>query len=267
MMPRTHEQMAAMRAWRAYLIDYPLHDGHVRTFKSLTKGIQWKRFDCPACGKEVWPIERKRDSVGHLMRHCGCRAGLHGLRRGRSAKRTEQEKQKAKAVWKRVARIRGAPGFKPVKQQAHVVEWKKNKESQRKQRRASIIGPPWPPKFRDAAERERWRMRNDPRHVIHMRMRVQIRKALEGMKAGRRWESLVGYSVDQLAEHLRKQLPKGYTMQDFFNGRLHIDHIVPKVSFNVMEEAELRACWSLPNLRPLPARDNWSKNAKRTHLL
>ena len=87
------------------------------------------------------------------------------------------------------------------------------------------------------------------------------------MKFGRRWERLVGYTVQDLHEHLRRQLPNGYTMSDFFGGRLHIDHIIPKSLFDATKPEELAACWSLANLRPLPAKKNLKKGSKREFLL
>lgn len=149
---------------------------------------------------------------------------------------------------------------------------KKQETAQRQERRrqeklAAQIGPPWPPKFCDQAERNRWKMRNDPCYILNVRMRVQLRKALRGMKSGRKWEQLVGYTVHDLHEHLRRQLPKGYTIADFFGGRLHIDHIIPKSMFDVTKPEELAACWALANLRPLPAAENMRKRARREHLL
>ena len=90
---------------------------------------------------------------------------------------------------------------------------------------------------------------------------------MRGAKAGRRWEALVGYTIDDLITHMRRQLPRKYTMDDFHNGRLHIDHIIPKSAFDCSSEDGVRQAWSLPNLRPLPAQENLRKNAKRLHLL
>lgn len=126
-----------------------------------------------------------------------------------------------------------------------------------------------PPSRKDWSEKEvaAWKHKHDPAYAIHQRMRVQIRKALAGGKDGRRWESMVGYTRAQLAEHLARQLPRGYTMKDFSNGRLHIDHIVPKSLFDATDPEQLKACWALTNLRPLPPRPNLSKGAKRVFLL
>lgn len=118
-----------------------------------------------------------------------------------------------------------------------------------------------------AVEKYRWQMKNRPDFVINQRMRTSIKKALRGRKAGRRWEMLVGYTCADLIEHLMKQMPAGYTLEDLGSGRIHIDHIVPKSSFDVTDPAELRACWSLANLRPVPAVVNLRKGAKRESLL
>lgn len=112
-----------------------------------------------------------------------------------------------------------------------------------------------------------WRQRNDPRYALNQRMRNAIRKALRGGKQGRRWESLVGYTHDDLAAHMQRQMPRGYSMKDFGTGRLHIDHIVPKWTFDVTDPEQLRACWALPNLRPVPAVVNLRKGGRRVTLL
>jgi hypothetical protein len=117
------------------------------------------------------------------------------------------------------------------------------------------------------AERYRWKMKNDPAFVIHQRMRTSVKKALRVGKDGRRWEALVGYTREELAEHLKRMMPRGYSMEDLGKGRIHIDHIIPKSMFDVANIEELRACWALSNLRPVPAKINLRKGAKRTHLL
>jgi hypothetical protein len=117
-------------------------------------------------------------------------------------------------------------------------------------------------------QRHHWRMANDPQYVINCRMRVSIRKAMKGRKAGRRWELLVGYTVDDLIKHLERQLPKGRSMQDLLAGRLHIDHIVPKSLFDVTKEDELRVAWRI-NEQPVghngeqPRKPVWRRAGRR----
>lgn len=117
------------------------------------------------------------------------------------------------------------------------------------------------------AELHHWKMGNDPAYVINMRMRNAIKKALRGGKAGRKWESLVGYTLEDLVRHLERQMPRGYALADIGGGRLHIDHIVPKVEFDVTTPEGLRAAWCLSNLRPVLAEVNLRKGARRETLL
>lgn len=78
---------------------------------------------------------------------------------------------------------------------------------------------------------------------------------------------MLGYSQQELAEHLERQFSKGMGWANM--GKWHIDHIVPLASFDITgpECPEFKAAWALTNLRPLWAEDNLRKRAKRTHLL
>ena len=93
-----------------------------------------------------------------------------------------------------------------------------------------------------------------------------IWRALRKNKAGYSWEKLVGYTVEDLKQHLESKFKDGMTWEGFMRGEIHIDHIVPKSRFryNKPDDPELRACWSLGNLQPLWAKDNLSKWNKTT---
>lgn len=106
-----------------------------------------------------------------------------------------------------------------------------------------------------------------PRRILDRNMSAIIRAKLAGRKAGRSWEQLVGYTLDQLIAHLERQFLPGMT---WANRRLwHVDHIIPQSSFRYEgpEDAEFRACWALTNLRPIWAQDNLKKHGHRTLLL
>ena len=92
-------------------------------------------------------------------------------------------------------------------------------------------------------------------------------RALKGRKAGTKVEGILGYSMEDLRRHLERQFLKGMNWDNY--GTWHIDHIVPVSSFTIsgIDDPELRRAWDLPNLRPLWARDNLSKNDKRETLL
>ena len=95
-------------------------------------------------------------------------------------------------------------------------------------------------------------------------MSCAIWRSLKDGKNGHHWENLVGYTLTDLIKRLKKTMPKGYTMQDIFNGKLEIDHIIPKSFFNYNkpEEINFQKCWALENLRLLPKRKNRTKYNK-----
>ncbi len=93
-----------------------------------------------------------------------------------------------------------------------------------------------------------------------------ISTSLKRNKAGRHWETLVGYTLDDLIERLESTMPEKYSWQDYLEGKLHVDHIIPKSVFNYTnpEHIDFRRCWALENLQLLPAKENLSKNNKIT---
>jgi hypothetical protein len=99
---------------------------------------------------------------------------------------------------------------------------------------------------------------------LNGRMSTMIYLALRKNKARYRWETLVGYTVDDLRKHLESRFKDGMTWDLFRQGKIHIDHIIPRsfFSYNKPEDQEFQYCWSLDNLQPLWARDNRSKHNK-----
>jgi len=104
----------------------------------------------------------------------------------------------------------------------------------------------------------------DLKFNLNNKMATAIRYSLKGNKAGRHWESLVGYTLNKLIKHLQKTIPEGYCWQDFIEGKLHIDHIIPKSIFNYEnpDHTDFKRCWALSNLRLLPVRENLIKSNK-----
>jgi len=104
--------------------------------------------------------------------------------------------------------------------------------------------------------------RSTPRGNIEHRMGVSIQKALKENKNGRKWESLVDYTLDDLKKHIEELFTNGMTWDKLLDGDIHIDHIIPKCVFNYTkpEHMDFKRCWSLKNLQPLWAGDNISKH-------
>lgn len=117
------------------------------------------------------------------------------------------------------------------------------------------------------AKWRRDRMASDPAFAMNARMRHGIRGSLQGAKAGRAWESLVGYTIHDLMRHLERQFLKRMSWTN--RGEWQIDHITPLAlfKFETAEDPEFKAAWALSNLRPLWKPDNNEKRAKRLFLI
>jgi hypothetical protein len=89
-----------------------------------------------------------------------------------------------------------------------------------------------------------------------------IRNTLKNGKNGKHWETLVGYTCNDLIKRLKTTMPKNYNWQDFLNAKLQIDHIIPidVFNFNKPEHPDFIKCWALKNLQLLPAKENRIKS-------
>ncbi|WP_159457659.1 hypothetical protein [Xaviernesmea oryzae] len=98
-------------------------------------------------------------------------------------------------------------------------------------------------------------------------MASAIYQAIREKKGGRKWEHVVGYTLEDLVRHIERQFLPGMSWSNM--GEWHIDHIVPKSSFLYEddEDPDFKACWALTNLRPLWADANQKKHAKRIYLI
>ena len=145
----------------------------------------------------------------------------------------------------------------PERHNKQTEEWKKNNLE-----KVRISGLKW---YRNNLDRVREyqnnKRRTDLKYNINHKMRTAIGMTLRGGKAGRRWEKLVGYTSNDLIRRLKQTLPMGHTWQDFLEGKLHIDHIIPKSVFNYTksEHIDFKSCWALKNLQLLPAKENLIK--------
>ena len=113
-----------------------------------------------------------------------------------------------------------------------------------------------------AREKKREHYKNNLNYRLSQNMAHAINKSLKGNKNGRHWESIVGYTLTNLKNHLEKQFQPGMTWKN--HGEWHIDHKNPISAFNFTsyKNLDFSRCWALSNLQPLWARDNLTKHSK-----
>lgn len=105
------------------------------------------------------------------------------------------------------------------------------------------------------------RQRENPMVHLSSNISTAIWASLKGNKGGH-WETLVGYTLNQLKRHLEKQFQTGMTWDNY--GEWHIDHKIPQSVFNFSkpEHMDFKRCWALKNLQPMWSLDNLSKHNK-----
>ena len=121
-------------------------------------------------------------------------------------------------------------------------------------------------KAKEAARKYQMDVLNTKKGKLNSSMRKRIAFSLRNhSKARQHWELLVGYTVDQLREHLEKQFKDGMTWGNI--GKWHIDHKIPLsvFNFNAPEDIDFKKAWALKNLQPLWAKENISKGARITN--
>lgn len=142
-----------------------------------------------------------------------------------------------------------------IKNPNYQQEWRrKNPEYSKKWREEN-------PEYHRQYQKER--RKNNPEVHLNGRMSSAIYGALRGNKAGRRWETLVGYTVGDLISHLEAQFDENMFWHNY-GTYWHIDYIKPRSSFSfeVAEDQEFRECWALKNLQPMEAIANIKKGNK-----
>lgn len=115
-------------------------------------------------------------------------------------------------------------------------------------------------KYKDSMRKYNKKRHLKPKNRLNNNISRGIGKSIKGDKAGRRWESLVGYTLKQLIRHLEKQFLLGMTWDNY--GKWHVDHKIPKDVFNFddPEHLDFKRCWALKNLQPMWAEENIYKS-------
>lgn len=149
-------------------------------------------------------------------------------------------------------------------------EWRKqNPNAYKKWRtnnleRARELSRKWGLKHRKYHNNITKKHRQTIKGQLDSRMGNSLYLVLREKKANKTWQSLVGYTTDELKIRIESQFKDGMTWDDLLRGKIHIDHIVPKSKFyyKTADDPEFKVCWGLANLQPLWAQDNRVKHNK-----
>lgn len=145
---------------------------------------------------------------------------------------------------------------------------KKNKEyvlEQSKKRREKNKD-----KIKEWSKNSREKRFKNPQNRLNKNISNGIRKALNGNKKGKTWERLVGYTLDELKNHLESLWEPWMNWANYGNPNgdhtncWHIDHIIPQNMFKYTshEDEEFKLCWSLNNLQPKEGKANIIKGSR-----
>ena len=122
------------------------------------------------------------------------------------------------------------------------------------------------PEVKDKSRISKSKYQTDINFRVNMSMSSNVRQSMKGNKCGRHWETLVGYTLEDLRIHLENLFEHWMNWDNYGNqeGQWSIDHIVPVSSFKNLatDENEFKICWALKNLRPLRHIENISKGNK-----
>jgi len=107
---------------------------------------------------------------------------------------------------------------------------------------------------------QKYQRKVNPRYRLNENMGSVIARSLKNKKAGRKWEALVDYTLEELMDYLEKQFDNKMGWNNYGTYWV-VDHIKPKSLFNYASpnDSEFKQCWTLKNLQPLEKIKNIKK--------
>lgn len=247
--------------------------------KAPTRNVSRKPFNCSDCAAS---FER---SSNRQKRCDKCKRSDHARKeRRRRAKFTDAERAR-KREYDMAYREAHLARLRELDRQRYFADIARDRAGVRvKQRRRHAIrrdaelerkiASGWKQKQPLTPEEKRERQRAAAvkryhRDPLRWRMSSAIRRVLKNQKGRTSWCDLVGYTVDDLRQHIERQFTKGMDWEAFRRGEIHIDHIIPlsRFKYQAPDDPDFQAAWALSNLRPLWGRDNMAKSDKRLHLI
>ncbi len=148
--------------------------------------------------------------------------------------------------------------YRQKQKEKHNRKW--IKEDNEKKRQWKIRHPELQRRYRNKWSRKKSK---EAKYRIDNSLKSLIWLALKGEKAGRKWEKLVGYTLEDLMKHLKKQFDDKMTWGNY-GSYWSIDHRKPRSLFHykTAEDPEFKKCWALENLQPMEKIANIKKGKK-----
>ena len=97
------------------------------------------------------------------------------------------------------------------------------------------------------------------RYAVYQRLKRGVQRGMKDKAANSNWPDYLGYSVDELIDHIESQFTDGMGWHNM--SEWHIDHVVPICAFDIQsaDSEDFKRCYSLDNLMPVWAEDNMNK--------
>ena len=240
--------------------------GEVKLAEEFSK--QSKKYDglssaCRSCRAEAaakWASENK-DKKRAAFERLKAEPERHARRLEQQKLARDTKREQIPACNKRVklhdAHVKAWIGLRTLLHDAHVLALRK-----------PLLHDAHIKEFkRCAARMKKWQYHNVPRQMLYHRIKRWMHKHLGDKLPSRKWSAKLGYTTEELRQHLERQFTKGMSWEN--KGLWHIDHIRPVSSFDIssIDDPAFLDCFGLHNLRPLWARDNLKKSAKYEFLL
>ena len=149
----------------------------------------------------------------------------------------------------------------PEYNREYMREYRKTEKNKKYQRE---YGRKWQednPEYRK--EYEKNRKANDPKYRLNSNIAIAIGFALKGNKAGKHWETLVGYTLQNLIDRLELNFDENMNWNNY-GSYWWIDHWKPQSLFHYTtpEDQAFKDCWALCNLQPMEKIANIIKGNK-----
>jgi len=229
---------------------------------------------CRACGVDK-PLSAYRSKKSWKCFDCQFKEGQERQKRW-LLKRWQRRSKRCEICDELVPWGRGRSQYCSPKCSAQA--YQQARQGQRKRGLAKLKSDPG--RYAQALERQRLRRKewvstgHEAERSARRRESVAVRLsghitssmngALHGKKNGRKWESLVGYTLADLMRHLERLFLPGMNWDNYGRRGWNVDHIIPRTAFNYTspEDEDFKRCWALSNLQPLWEADNIRKSNK-----